>query len=349
MLTSATRQRICLSLGVVVLVIALAPPLEPLSHSSFAAHMAQHMLLAVVAPPLVVLGGAHLALLRALPRRARRRLGPLIAASASRRIRRVLTNGPVAFALHTAAIWIWHAPRFYAAALHSDALHGMEHLCLLGTGVLLWASILRREGARRRPDPAGFALLFGTAVQTGALGAILALSHRVLYPQQSDGSTMVVALADQHLGGMLMWVPGGVIYLIYMSVLFVVWLDTPARRRLARAAVAVGSISTIAGCGRAEAHVPGGDPERGRADIAAVGCGACHVIGGIPGADGEVGPPLGSVSQRAIIGGVLPNTPDNMVSWLEDPPAFAPRTAMPNLWLSPAQARDIVAYLYTLK
>ncbi|MGH7618742.1 MAG: c-type cytochrome, partial [Gemmatimonadaceae bacterium] len=64
---------------------------------------------------------------------------------------------------------------------------------------------------------------------------------------------------------------------------------------------------------------------------------------------GEVGPPLDGVARRAIIGGVLPNTPDNMMRWIEDPPAVAPNTAMPNLGVAPQSARDIVAYLYTLK
>jgi cytochrome c len=69
----------------------------------------------------------------------------------------------------------------------------------------------------------------------------------------------------------------------------------------------------------------------------------------VPGADGLVGPPLAGIASRAYIGGVAPNTPENMVRWLMDPPALAPRTAMPNLGVAPSDARDMAAYLYTLR
>lgn len=91
------------------------------------------------------------------------------------------------------------------------------------------------------------------------------------------------------------------------------------------------------------------DPERGRTEIRAFGCGACHEIAGIRGAAGRVGPPLLAVGRQAYIAGILPNTPDNLVTWLQDPPAIAPETAMPNLGLTAEQAQDITAYLYTLR
>lgn len=101
-------------------------------------------------------------------------------------------------------------------------------------------------------------------------------------------------------------------------------------------------------CGRADARtVPGGDADRGKAVIVAAGCGACHVIGGIDDAHGEVGPPLSGIVKRSVIGGVLPNTPDNIIRWIEDAPSISPHTAMPNLGITPEQARDITAYLYS--
>lgn len=104
----------------------------------------------------------------------------------------------------------------------------------------------------------------------------------------------------------------------------------------------------IAGCSKAEARaVPGGDAKRGKTVIVATGCGACHVIGGIDGAHGKVGPPLDGVAERSVIGGVLPNTVENMMRWIEDAPSISPHTAMPDLGISPAQARDVVAYLYS--
>lgn len=92
-----------------------------------------------------------------------------------------------------------------------------------------------------------------------------------------------------------------------------------------------------------------GDPERGRIEIRAFGCGACHEIAGVRGATGRVGPPLLAVGRHAYIAGILPNTPDNLVAWLQNPPAIDPKTAMPNLGLTAEQAQDITAYLYTLR
>jgi len=91
-----------------------------------------------------------------------------------------------------------------------------------------------------------------------------------------------------------------------------------------------------------------GSPERGARLIQSVSCGACHSIPGVPGAHGHVGPPLDSFARRTYIAGVLPNTPANLVKWVMDPPAIAATTAMPVLGLTPAEARDIAAYLYTL-
>jgi cytochrome c1 len=92
-----------------------------------------------------------------------------------------------------------------------------------------------------------------------------------------------------------------------------------------------------------------GDPVIGKTTIDQVGCSGCHTIPGIRDAHALVGPPLDHFSKRTYIGGVMENTPSNLIAWLLDPPAHAPRTAMPNLKLSEQQARDIAAYLYTLK
>lgn len=93
-------------------------------------------------------------------------------------------------------------------------------------------------------------------------------------------------------------------------------------------------------------RVAGGEPERGRAAIERYGCVACHAIPGIPGPSANVGPPLADLAVRAYVGGVLPNTPDNLMSWLRNPPRVDPRTAMPNLGVSQAEAADMAAYLY---
>jgi mono/diheme cytochrome c family protein len=92
-----------------------------------------------------------------------------------------------------------------------------------------------------------------------------------------------------------------------------------------------------------------GDPVRGRTLAAERGCGGCHTIPGVPRATGLVGPSLERVARRVYVGGVLANSPSNMIRWLRDPPAVDPPTAMPNLRLDPAEARDVAAYLYTLE
>ena len=96
-------------------------------------------------------------------------------------------------------------------------------------------------------------------------------------------------------------------------------------------------------------RLTGGDAERGRELIRSYGCGTCHSIPGVTGAGGLVGPPLGGIASRAYIGGVLTNAPDNMLRWLQDPRAVDPLTAMPNVGVTPSDARHIAAYLYTLR
>ena len=92
-----------------------------------------------------------------------------------------------------------------------------------------------------------------------------------------------------------------------------------------------------------------GSPERGEQLVRSFGCGSCHTIPGIRDARGLVGPPLFFFSRRTYIAGQLPNTPDNLVRWIQDPQAIEPGTAMPTLGASEQQARDMAAYLYTLR
>ena len=95
--------------------------------------------------------------------------------------------------------------------------------------------------------------------------------------------------------------------------------------------------------------VPGGDADRGKTAIAMYGCGSCHTIPGIRTAKGTVGPPLFFWSKRTYIAGQVPNKPDFLIRWIEAPQTIEPGTAMPNLGVSEGTARDIAAYLYTLR
>jgi cytochrome c2 len=92
-----------------------------------------------------------------------------------------------------------------------------------------------------------------------------------------------------------------------------------------------------------------GDPQRGALLISREGCGGCHSIPGIGNADGLVGPPLGNIARRTMLAGLLPNTPANMVQWLQSPQALIPGNAMPDMGLSRRDATDIAAYLYTMR
>ena len=107
------------------------------------------------------------------------------------------------------------------------------------------------------------------------------------------------------------------------------------------------------GCGDSAAAeaalLTGGDAARGEQVIRAYGCGTCHTIDGVPGANGLVGPPLSDFTARGYIAGSLTNTPDNLVRWIMNPQSIEPGTAMPNLSLTEGQARDVAAYLYGLR
>lgn len=127
------------------------------------------------------------------------------------------------------------------------------------------------------------------------------------------------------------------------------WLDWSKPLLLIAAAAAV----TLAACGQLTGapaqNVPGGDPDRGRGALQAYGCGACHSIPGVPGANATVGPPLDHWASRRFIGGELPNEPDSLIKWIMNPQSVEPGTAMPNLNVDEAAARDITAYLYTIQ
>ena len=92
-----------------------------------------------------------------------------------------------------------------------------------------------------------------------------------------------------------------------------------------------------------------GSAERGHGRFAHYGCTTCHHIPGVQGADGVIGPPLNRMALRGYVGGVVKNTPENLVRWIQNPPGVDPMTAMPNLRVSEQDARDMAAYLYTLR
>jgi putative membrane protein len=341
-------------LGIITLLVALCSPLDAVADTLFSAHMLQHVLLIGVAAPLAILGAPLLPFLWCLPHDARVAGARAWNASGMRRGAAVLVLPLPAWALHTVALWGWHLPGPYAAALASAPIHALEHSCFYLTALLMWWVALKPLRGHGGIAGSLFVLL-GTMAQSGALGAILTFSGTPWYHSQSAGAALwhLTALEDQQLAGLIMWIPAGFVYLIALLAVLRRVFDVPETSKLATgvaAAIALIVTASITGCTRAPANreVAGGDAHRGALAIQHYGCGSCHAIPGIPLATGAVGPPLAGIADRGMIAGIVPNTPDEMVRWIVMPQSMSPGNAMPNLGVSDGQARDIAAYLYPL-
>jgi cytochrome c oxidase assembly factor CtaG len=356
---AAFRGRVPLFVaGWLVLAIALASPLHPLGSALFSAHMLQHELVMAVAAPLLVLGQPVAPLLFALPPAWRQPAGRWAGGRRSRPAAEFLAHPLVATLLHAAAVLAWHLPALYESTLRSEALHAAQHASFLVTAIIFWWALLR-GGARPRRGGAVIAL-FVTTVYTGGLGALLTVSETPWYTAYGEAPAAwgLTPLEDQQLAGIIMWMPGAGPYLLAALMLVAGWIrDAGGARRGRAQAVSLGCalLAVTASCGMdgedaayTAERLTGGRAERGAAAIRRYGCGSCHTIGGVPGATALVGPELDGLAGRSFIGGVLPNTGENLVRWIQDPRAIAPRTAMPDLGVTEGDARDIAAYIYTL-
>jgi putative membrane protein len=347
--------------GWLVLAVALVSPLHRLGAVLFSAHMVQHELLMVVAAPLLVLGRPVVAWLWSVPTAWRHTLGGWAAAAPVRSTWGLVTLPAVAWMLHAAAIWVWHAPGLYQATLESELVHGLQHTSFLASALLFWWALLPGR-AGRLGGPAGIVYLFTTAVHTTVLGALLTLSSRVWYPLYDTTTTPwgLTALEDQQLAGLIMWVPAGLAYLGAALALAASWLRDPKPRGVvahtftATVAPLLILAAVLSGCSDGAAlskpeaaRLTGGNPDHGAVAIRSYGCGSCHTIPGIRGANALVGPPLAGIGGRSYIAGVLTNSPDNLTRWIQHPQQVDPLTAMPDLGVSEADARDIASYLYT--
>lgn len=109
----------------------------------------------------------------------------------------------------------------------------------------------------------------------------------------------------------------------------------------------------LGACGQSDAGkaaaMTGGDPDKGKAAIRRYGCQVCHSIRGVEGARGQIGPALDTIGSRSYLAGQLPNTPENLIRWIREPQAVAPGTAMPDMGVTEQDAKDMAAYLYTLR
>lgn len=199
--------------GWLTVAVALASPLDPLGVHLFSAHMFQHELLMLVAAPLLVVARPLAAWTWALPARLRSTAGGALRTRGWRRIWSLMRAPLGAWLLHAAALWAWHAPALFSLALRDPLVHTLQHASFFGTALLFWWAVLG-SNARARLGVALLAL-FTTMVHSTVLGALITLSSRLWYPEYAATSAElgVDPLADQQLGGLLMWVPGGVAYL----------------------------------------------------------------------------------------------------------------------------------------
>lgn len=224
-------QAACFTGGWLTLAVAMLTPLHPLGQVLFSAHMVQHELLMALAAPLLVLGRPLVPLLWALPMRWRRRLGGWTKVSAVRGGWRTVSAPFAAWLLHAAALWLWHLPAPYTAALASESMHALQHASFLGTGLLFWWALLHgREG--RMGYGASVFYLFATAMHSSALGALLTLAPSPWYGAY-EGATAawgLTPLEDQQLAGLIMWIPAGFAYLVAGLVLVAAWMRESERR-----------------------------------------------------------------------------------------------------------------------
>jgi cytochrome c oxidase assembly factor CtaG len=228
--------------GLAVLLLAASPRLDELSHSLLQAHMTQHLMLMMLAPPLLWLGAPVAPMLLGLPRPLRRLVARALGSPAVRSLARVLTHPALGWTAFVIAFWSWHDPALFDLALRSDVWHHVEHVCFFTTALLFWRPVILPWPARTSwPRWAMIPYLVFAEFQNTALAAILTFSDRVIYPAYQSASRPwgLSALEDQSIAGVIMWVPGSVAFLLPL-----LWLVLTA---LAGPRVRPGTVETAGG------------------------------------------------------------------------------------------------------
>jgi cytochrome c oxidase assembly factor CtaG len=222
----------CFAAALAALGVALVSPLDALSGALASAHMVQHLLLLVVAAPLLALSAPSSAILRGSPLAVRR-------ASGRWRRRVGLTHGSLGVLRHPAAVWLlsvgviwfWHAAAPYDAALGNELVHVLEHASFLVTAVLFWHVVIGVRGAARVSGGLGVLLVFAMAMQSVFLAVLLTFARTPWYSgyATTTASWGLDPLADQQVAGVIMWIPAGGIYLAAALVLLVTWIRATER------------------------------------------------------------------------------------------------------------------------
>ena len=222
------REALLFGLGWIIFALAVLSPLATWSEVLFSLHMTQHELLIVVVAPLLVMSRPLTALAWAVPRRRhgeQRWIWRISVAFG------VLATPAIAFSLHAAALWLWHWPPLYERAIGHDGIHALEHASYLATACLFWAGLTQGRYGRLGYGVA-FLYVFGTALHSGALGALFTVAPNPFYPLYAARANALglSALTDQQLAGILMWVPACGLLTVLGLALFAAWLGELERR-----------------------------------------------------------------------------------------------------------------------
>ena len=218
--------------GIATVVLAHTGPPAALATQLFWSHMIQHLLLILVAAPLIAAGAPTTTVRAGLPPAGRH--AAAILARRSRRARRALGDPPAIFlatAAHVTTLWLWHVPVVYDAAVTNHLVHLLEHATLLATAVWFWSEVWATARRHRRHQALATLCLGAMIVQGGVLGALLTFAGRSLYTVHTGGAGLT-ALEDQQLAGALMWVPPGFVYASVAARRFAAWFgaaDGPRR------------------------------------------------------------------------------------------------------------------------
>ena len=226
----------CFAAGLAAVAVALVSPLDALAGALASAHMVQHMLLLLVAAPLLALGSPWRRLQRGSPpalRRTGRRWARRLGGPSALHLLRLPI---VVWLAHVAVIWVWHASVPYEMALRYDLVHILEHTSFFVTGVLFWSLVV--AGPRSRLS-AGYRILlvFAMAMQSVFLSALLTFAENPWYGSYTATTAPwgLDPLADQQLAGVIMWVPAGAVYLLAALALVARWIRDSDRHVTAAA------------------------------------------------------------------------------------------------------------------
>jgi cytochrome c oxidase assembly factor CtaG len=235
--------------GLVVILVALASPIDSLAEKLFWVHMVQHVLLLTVAAPLIVLGAPWMSIWRPLPLGARRALARRATRSAwwapLRALGRLLGRPLPAWIAFNVNLVLWHVPAAYDLAVRDRAVHDLEHMTFLLFGVLLWAQVLPSAPLRVRLSRfARVAYIVAASVVSWVIALVLTFATSPLYPLYAHLAHRpggISALTDQQLAGGVMLVPGSLAMTIFVFVELYLWIGREDRAQPPGEPVAVGT------------------------------------------------------------------------------------------------------------